>query len=67
MLFKLLTALEKKFADEKKQRTDFQLKLEAERKNKKVKLSNYQRQNCLMNPLITSNYYLMFIGVCIFN
>ena len=36
LFLKVLTALEKKFADEKKQRTDFQLKLEAERKNKKA-------------------------------
>ena len=33
--------MEKKFADEKKQRTDFQLKLEAERKNKKAIIRNY--------------------------
>jgi hypothetical protein len=31
-----VSSLEKKLAEEKKQRADFQLKLETERKNKKV-------------------------------
>jgi hypothetical protein len=34
-----VSSLEKKLAEEKKQRADFQLKLETERKNKKVEVA----------------------------
>ena len=51
-----LSALEKKFAEEKKQRSDFQQKLEAERKNKKE--ANAERVAAVAQQSANRNVYI---------
>ncbi len=56
-----MSALEKKLVEEKKQRTDFQQKLEAERKNKKE--ANAERVSLYHNSLLRFAYVL--VGVLV--
>ena len=56
-----MSALEKKLVEEKKQRTDFQQKLEAERKNKKE--ANAERVSRYHNRFIASYYKQIFADI----